>query len=245
MIDLKKELSNVKTFDLSGYEEKEVLGVGAFGKATLCKKESTKIVIKQFFYKNNEPDLLEMIKREIINQSECNKANLIVPFLGISFEDLHKQPLQIPLLIIGYEEGGSLTILNKNSIDDVQKMIIIYGIAKGVQFLHHVPICHRDLNPNNILLDSNKYPLICDFGTSRQFSQVHLIYATQRGTANYMSPEMLSENGMISEYLLPSDIFSFATVIYNLLTNINPYDNDIEKKRINFLCYIEIFEQWK
>lgn len=91
-----------------------------------------------------------MIKCEIINQSECHNENLIVPFLGISFFDLQRQPLQVPFLVMEYGESGSLTKLNINQIADTEKMIIIYGIAKGIQFLHHIPICHRDLNSNNI-----------------------------------------------------------------------------------------------
>lgn len=237
-IDLKKDLENVKKFDLSGYEQIKTIGSGNYGNAFLYQKGSNKIVVKEFKNVQNF-DKLELIKREIINQSECNKENLIVPFLGISFVDLEGKPLQLPLLVMEYEESGSLKNLDKSKLDDIQKMIIIYGIAKGIQFLHHIPICHRDLNPNNIVLDSNKYPLICDFGASRQFLPSLIDDGTQRGTPLYMSPEMIKNGEITTEVLLPSDIFSFGVVIYNLLTNVTPYSVEIKHLRLaslqNFL----------
>lgn len=232
--DLQKELENIKKFDLTGYKKIKVIGRGGYGRAILCQKDSKKIIVKQWF---DVPDFdkVELIKREIINQSQCHKENLIVPFLGISYVDLKNKPVKFPLIIMEYEESGSLRKLDKTTIDDTQKMIIIYGIAKGLQFLHHLPMCHRDLNPNNIVLDSNKYPLICDFGNSRQISMVHVDEGTQRGTTLYMSPEMLKIDDVTTEVLLPSDIFSFGVVVYNLLTDKMPYSDEIDDLNVNSL----------
>ena len=226
VIDLEKDLAHIKKADLNGYNYVKTIGSGSFGVAKLYQKDSKKIVIKEFIPSNNQI-LLELIKREIINQSECHKENLIVPFLGISFVNLKGETIQIPLLVTEYEEGGSLTNLDKASIDDVQKMIIIYGIAKGIQYLHHFSICHRDLNPNNIVLDSHKYPLICDFGASRQISMVHIDKSKSRGTPLYFSPEMFQNDGITTDNFLPSDVFSFGVIIYNLLTNKQPYSDEV------------------
>lgn len=229
--DLKNSLKNIKIFDLDGYKRIKTIGSGSFGEAILAQKESNYIVIKKFF-DTDDPKTLESIKREILNQSECHKENIIVSFLGISFVDFEKSPNQIPWLIIEYEEGGSLTKLDKSKIDDVQKMIIIYGIAKGIQFLHQMKICHRDLNPNNIVLNSLNYPLICDFGSSRQISTVHIDDGTYTGTPIYQSPEMFNDD-ITTDFFFPTDIFSFGTIIYNLITNENPYEKDI--KKLNFV----------
>lgn len=52
---------------------------------------------------------------------------------------------------------------DENELSDTQKLIIIYGIASGMEHLHSHDIIHRDLKPANILLNDHMYPIICDF----------------------------------------------------------------------------------
>ena len=229
--DLVEELKNVKRFNLDGYTHKKIIGRGGYGVVYLAKKDSHCIIVKDYYSKNT-PEYLKSIRREIINLSQFQDPKLIVPFLGISDLDFEGKKLEIPYLILEYEEGGSLkNLLKERKIDDIQKMIILYGISKGIQFIHNIPICHRDINPKNIVLNSHLYPLICDFGLSRIFSKVHVVDGTQTGTPAYESPEMMTDVDLKSDCFLPSDIFSFGTVIYNLITNKEPYEDEFEESR--------------
>lgn len=51
--------------------------------------------------------------------------------------------------------------------DDTKKLINIYGIALSMKYLHHHKILHRNLKPENILLDENLYPKLAIFGLSK------------------------------------------------------------------------------
>lgn len=55
------------------------------------------------------------------------------------------------------------------SLNWVQRLDIIRGIAIGVEYLHNVKVIHRDLKPSNILLDDNRRPKVADFGTAKLF----------------------------------------------------------------------------
>lgn len=229
--ELVEKLKDVKRFSLDGYTIEKAIGRGGYGVVYLAKKDSHCIIVKDYYSKDT-PKFLESIRREIINISQLKKDELIVPFLGISDLDFEGEKLEIPYLILEYEEGGSLkNLLKERKIDDIQKMIILYGISKGIQFIHNIPICHRDINPKNIILNSHLYPLICDFGLSRIFSKVHVVDGTQIGTPAYESPEMMIDDDLKSDCFLPSDIFSFGTVIYNLITNKEPYEDEFEENR--------------
>ena len=81
---------------------------------------------------------------------------------------------------------------SKDALDDTQKLIILYGIAKGMSFVHKKGCVHRDLKPANILLDANKYPVICDFGLAKFVNspeQTETTEGRRKGTIYYMAPE--------------------------------------------------------
>ena len=84
------------------------------------------------------------------------------------------QGYNFPVIISEYMENSSLdtffkenkTTLNPKKLTSKQKYLILLGIALGMKIIHEQSIIHRDLKPGNILLDSNYYPYICDFGIS-------------------------------------------------------------------------------
>ena len=108
--------------------------------------------------------------------------------------------------------------------DMCHKMIILLGISFGMEYLHQHKIMHRDLKPLNILLDSNFYPKICDFGLSKTIS-TSIKLNTCLGTKPYIAPEMVTMNPSYNE---KADVYSFGLIMYSLL-----YDQDLDQ---NFTC---------
>lgn len=84
------------------------------------------------------------------------------------------------------------------------KLKILSGISEGIQYLHENGIIHKDIKPDNILLDSNYCPLIIDFGISD----------INKETSFYLAPEILKEN----EYKTSSDIYSLGVLIFEMFT---------------------------
>lgn len=87
---------------------------------------------------------------------------------------------------------------------------ILFQISQGLTYLHKEKrSVHRDLKPGNVLLTSSGFVKLSDFGISRQLDATQAMAQTYCGTAAYMSPERLMENGI---YGYPSDIWSVGLI---------------------------------
>ena len=128
--------------------------------------------------------------------------------------------------------GRSRKSATKHFLNNSQKYIILLGIALGMKYLHSIGVIHRDLKPDNILLDENFYPKICDFGISfisdLQLSKI--IMEDTLGTPMYMAPEIIED----LPYTYKVDVYSFALLMYELIS---------EQKIFN--CYSKKSEVFK
>ncbi|KAK8875996.1 hypothetical protein M9Y10_006179 [Tritrichomonas musculus] len=109
-----------------------------------------------------------------------------------------------------------------NFLNPTDLSIIGLCIAKGMKYLHKINIIHRDLKTQNILLDEKKLPVICDFGTSRQFdilSNSRPAMTGQCGTPNYMAPEFIKNES----YDQSVDVYSYGVILWEMLTRETPY----------------------
>jgi len=132
-------------------------------------------------------------------------------------------------LIYQYMQNGNLADslrLKSRSIPltAVQRLQIALGTAKGLSFLHNhsheKSLVHRDVKPENILLDDNLHPKLCDFGLvrltgegdyNRSVDQTSLLM----GTPLFMAPEALR-----GEVSYKNDVYSFGVVLLELLTSV-------------------------
>jgi serine/threonine protein kinase len=135
----------------------------------------------------------------------------ILSLQGIMEEDFH------PILLTRFCENGSVGDLLRESIplSITARWIIIVGTAEGMRILHERLIVHRDLKPDNVLLDDRRWPLVCDFGHSRQLDGPCAEFSsTDVGTIGYQSPELI-EGKSLSR---PVDVFAFGMLMYSVLT---------------------------
>jgi serine/threonine protein kinase len=94
------------------------------------------------------------------------------------------------------------------------KLIIVAGITTGMAFTHESGIIHRELKPDNILMDENHRPRICDFGSSHDQS----LNTTMTGKIEnslYMAPELYED----VDYDGKVDVYSFALILYEILAD--------------------------
>ena len=98
---------------------------------------------------------------------------------------------------------------------------MILGTALGMCYIYSKKISHRDLKPDNILLDSQYYPKICDFGLSKLITS-NGFSSNSIGTFNYLAPEVnySSQKRYDGQKV---DIFSFGMTIYSIMSLTNPY----------------------
>ncbi|MED6144316.1 hypothetical protein PIB30_014664 [Stylosanthes scabra] len=110
-----------------------------------------------------------------------------------------------------------------NSPDNKQNFLgwkklqeISLGVAKGIEYLHQgcdQRILHFDIKPQNVLLDNNFAPKICDFGLAKLCSKDQSVVSmtAARGTLGYIAPEVFSRNfGNVS---YKSDVYSYGMML--------------------------------
>lgn len=90
--------------------------------------------------------------------------------------------------------------------------------AKGISYLHRYQIIHRDIKPQNLLVNSEWKCKVADFGIST--SKVHSHgKMTVIGTPIYMAPEIFNDE----EYTEKVDVYAFGILLYELYSGVNPY----------------------
>ncbi|KAK8839065.1 hypothetical protein M9Y10_032532 [Tritrichomonas musculus] len=223
--------------DLSRFELLNLAGKGAFSKVYRVKEISTgeicaaKVLKIEINDQTIESEGIISLLREVKLMSSLDHPS-IIEFVGFSLYNFRQKPF--PTIITKYASKGSLhdiinleiSGLSPQGWDSTRKLINIYGIASGLAYLHLHDIIHRDMKPDNILMDDNFYPKIADFGLSKITASVSKSMNIQsqsglKGTPLYMAPEIMRGES----YTKAVDVYSFSYIVYEILTGVRPFNN--------------------
>jgi serine/threonine protein kinase len=123
-----------------------------------------------------------------------------------------------------FVDGRSLAeLVRTGPLSTERAAACVKSIAEAVHFAHQRGILHRDLKPQNVLVDSDDRPHITDFGLAKRVADDSGLTRTGDvlGSPSYMSPEQASSQ---REDLGPtSDIYSLGAILYELLTGRAPF----------------------
>jgi WD40 repeat protein/tRNA A-37 threonylcarbamoyl transferase component Bud32 len=123
-------------------------------------------------------------------------------------------------------EGGSLhQLVARGPLPARQAAEMAQRVAEAVEYAHQQGVVHRDLKPQNILLDKQGHPKVTDFGLAkRQDSVEGLTHSGDvMGTPGYMPPEQAL--GKTQELGPLVDIYSVGAILYCLLTGRAPFQS--------------------
>jgi serine/threonine protein kinase len=112
------------------------------------------------------------------------------------------------MIVMEWLEGGDLLSVI-SSLNLCQRILISYGIARGLEFCELNRISHRDLKPENILLDSEGYPRIADFGTGKR--DIETGQSDRIGTSGYRPADAMQWSG------LARDLYGYGCMTYEIL----------------------------
>src|SRR6266404_2470624 len=203
------------------YEILALLGQGGMGAVYKARdKELDRLVALKIIRPEltTNPEILKRFKQELILARQVTHRNVIRIFdLGqadgfkfISMEYLEGQDLRVVL-----REKGKLT--------PEAAARVILQICPALEAAHGEGVIHRDLKPQNIMLDANGRAYVMDFGIARS---AYLPGMTQTGalvgTPEYMSPEQAKGEKLDER----SDLFSLGTILYELIIGQSPYYSD-------------------
>ncbi|MBN1319781.1 MAG: serine/threonine protein kinase [Thermoleophilia bacterium] len=125
-------------------------------------------------------------------------------------------------LVFEYVEGRSLKELIREGLLGIGEFGRIAGqVAEGLATAHAAGIIHRDVKPQNILIDRNGHAKVTDFGIATGPDWTRVTRAgSVIGSARYMSPEQIRSKPVDAR----SDIYSLGVVMYEMLTGNPPFD---------------------
>jgi len=146
----------------------------------------------------------------------------ILKFHGILYDTGH-----LPAIVSSYcDNGNVLEYMSETQPGMSGILLIILGIACGLQYLHSMNIIHGDLRAANILIDNNQSPVIADFGLTFVIDPAEFTTNKVAGPARWTAPEILDPpGGQENEppYSQASDIFAFGMTMVEIFTGKPPY----------------------
>jgi tRNA A-37 threonylcarbamoyl transferase component Bud32 len=114
-------------------------------------------------------------------------------------------------------------LVRGNPLSAEQAASYVKTIAEAIHFAHQRGILHRDLKPQNVLIDADDRPRITDFGLAKRVETNSGLTRTGDvlGSPSYMSPEQASSR--LEEVGPQSDVYSLGAVLYELLAGRPPF----------------------
>ena len=107
-------------------------------------------------------------------------------------------------------------------LDPARAVVIATQICQAAGFAHRGGIVHRDVKPQNVMVDANDHATVTDFGIARAGAGGITEAGSIMGTAHYISPEQAQGH----EAGAQADIYSIGVVLYEMLTGQVPFDAD-------------------
>jgi WD40 repeat protein/serine/threonine protein kinase len=210
---------------IKGYELQELIGKGGFGavyralQPAVRREVAVKVILPEYV---NSPEFIRRFEAE---------AQLIA-----HLEHLHIVPLydywrdpQGAFLVMRWFRGGNLRgALEKELWQLNEVMHLVDQIGSALSLAHRNGVIHRDLKPDNILLDEERNAYLTDFGIARDlqnWTNLESLYLTEdklgmlMGSPHYLSPEQIKAEAISPQ----SDIYSFGILLYEILTGRTPF----------------------
>jgi len=164
------------------------------------------------------PEILQRFKQELILARQITHKNVIRIFdLG--------QADGIKFITMEYIEGENLqgVLRRKKKLEPAEAANILAQVCRALEAAHNEGVIHRDLKPQNIMLDKSGRAYVMDFGIARSMLGSGMTQTGALiGTPDYMSPEQAKGQTLDAR----SDLFSIGIIFYEMLSGQVPFDAD-------------------
>lgn len=175
------------------------------------------VKVLRFDFQNNT-DALRRFQREALSATQLVHQNIV------SVYDVDEEN-GLQYIVMEYVKGTDLKkhIENNGKVSPENSIHIMNQVLSAIALAHQNRIIHRDIKPQNILIDEDNHIKVTDFGIAVALSDTSITQTnTLLGSVHYLSPEQ-ARGGMAT---IKSDIYALGIVLYELLSGEVPFDGE-------------------
>jgi eukaryotic-like serine/threonine-protein kinase len=204
------------------YEIEELVGTGGMSSvyrardSVLERRVALKILHEHF---SADPEYVERFRREARAIARLNHPNIVTV---IDRGEFGKRQF----IVFEHIPGENLkeVVEREGQLPVAQALALTHQIARGLAFAHQHGVVHRDVKPQNVLVDESGTAKVTDFGIARSLDPGEELTQTGTllGTSDYIAPEQASGEPIDAR----SDQYSLGVLLYELLTGEVPYPAD-------------------
>ena len=203
------------------YKIQSLIGTGGMAAVYLAKDlildRLVAIKVLRLDFRQND-DAMRRFRREALSATQLTHPNIVGVYdVG--------QSQEMNYIVMEYVEGTDLKdyVRQKGALHPIEAVRIMMQIVSAIAAAHQNRIIHRDIKPQNILIDKEGNVKITDFGIAVALSDTSLTQTnTLLGSVHYLSPEQ-ARGGMAT---IQTDIYALGIVLYELLTGKVPFDGE-------------------
>lgn len=200
---------------INGYELRQKIGEGGFGEVyrafqpIIEREVAIKLILPEHA---NQPDFIRNFETEARLVARLEHPHIVPLF------DYWRDP-EGAYIVMRFLRGGNLRKrIEKDAIPPMTALNYLEQIASALALAHRNNVVHRDIKPDNILLDEQDNAYLSDFGIAKQ-TGMEPEDDSVSGSFAYMSPQQLR-----SESPAPSfDVYSLGVVLYEMVTGTHPF----------------------
>jgi serine/threonine protein kinase len=200
------------------YKIERALGTGSFGSVYLASDEQLHgpVAIKIVRPDRLAPGADDVFFAEARTVARLKHAGIVRVY------DVGRHDDGRPYAVMEYIEGRPLTaLLAKERPAYTQTAELLASVADAIDHAHQQGFVHRDLKPDNIVLDASGVPRVLDFGLALHESVQRDRAGEMAGTLNYMAPEQVRRESQRLDGR--ADIWALGVIFYEMLTGRKPF----------------------